>query len=76
MRNWGSKTVYTYSDSYKDLPMLLDSDVASAVNPDKKLRKVAFINNWQIYDNKLFSDKPFYQLISNFVKISLASCKK
>jgi HAD superfamily hydrolase (TIGR01490 family) len=75
-RDWCSKTVYTYSDSYKDLPMLLDSDVASAVNPDKKLRKVAFINNWQIYDNKLFRDKPLYQLIYNFVKISLAACKK
>jgi HAD superfamily hydrolase (TIGR01490 family) len=64
-RGWGNKTIYTYSDSYKDLPMLLDSDIATAVNPDKKLRNIAKEKNWEICDNKLFTDKVVYQLLSS-----------
>jgi hypothetical protein len=68
-RGWGNKTIYTYSDSYKDLPMLLDSDIATAVNPDKKLRNIAIEKNWEICDNKLFTDKAFYQIFASSIKI-------
>lgn len=75
-RGWGGKTIYTYSDSYKDLPMLLDSDIATAINPDKKLRKIALAKNWKICDNKLFTDRAFYQLFSNSKSIVLQLNKK
>ena len=38
----------TYSDSFYDLPFLLASGKAVAVNPDKKLRFFALKNQWEI----------------------------
>jgi len=38
----------TYSDSFYDLPFLLTSGKAVAVNPDKRLRFFALKNHWEI----------------------------
>jgi HAD superfamily hydrolase (TIGR01490 family) len=38
----------TYSDSFYDLPFLLTSGKAVAVNPDKRLRFFALKNQWEI----------------------------
>jgi len=41
-------TVYSYSDSYNDLPLLEYADQAIAVNPDDRLRAHATTKSWQI----------------------------
>lgn len=38
----------TYSDSFHDLPFLLASGKAIAVNPDRRLRYLALQNKWEI----------------------------
>jgi HAD superfamily hydrolase (TIGR01490 family) len=42
------KHVFAYSDSFLDLPFLLEAGVAVGVNPDKKLRLFCLKNNWPI----------------------------
>ncbi|UOP04345.1 HAD family hydrolase [Conchiformibius kuhniae] len=44
------ETVYFYSDSKNDLPLLRHADVAVAVNPDDTLRQTAQAEGWQIED--------------------------
>ncbi len=46
------ETIYAYSDSIFDLPLLNYADVPIAVNPDKKLRKEAEKNSWTIEDTR------------------------
>lgn len=63
--SYENKTLYCYSDSIKDLPMLKASNVPNAVNPDKKLRKIAESNNWSIYNTKNILDNKFLIVCSN-----------
>lgn len=44
------ETIYAYSDSINDLPLLQYADIPTAVNPDEKLKKIAMMNNWQIIE--------------------------
>lgn len=60
-----NKILYCYSDSIKDLPMLNESKVPIAVNPDKKLRKIAMNNNWSIYNTKNLFDNKILVVCSN-----------
>lgn len=43
---------YAYTDHISDLPLLELVDNPVVVNPDRKLRKIAVKNNWQIYSFK------------------------
>jgi HAD superfamily hydrolase (TIGR01490 family) len=63
--SYENKTLYCYSDSIKDLPMLKASNVPNVVNPDKKLRKIAESNNWSIYNTKNILDNKFLIICSN-----------
>lgn len=48
-RSGNNPTDYTfYSDSYNDLPLLEQVDVAIAVDPDPKLLEIAQQNNWDV----------------------------
>lgn len=40
--------VVVYTDSHDDIPLLLQAGQAIAVNPDKKLAKIAQLNHWRI----------------------------
>jgi len=60
-----NKTLYCYSDSIKDLPMLNESKVPIVVNPDKKLKKIAMNNNWSVYNTKNILDNKFLVVCSN-----------
>lgn len=42
---------YAFSDSFKDIPMLKIVQYPIAVNPDKKLRKYAIDNDWEIIND-------------------------
>jgi len=42
------ENITAYSDSFFDLPLLLSAGVSVAVNPDRKLRRVAKEHNWPI----------------------------
>lgn len=42
------KDVAAYTDSYYDLPLLLEAGTAVVVNPDKKLLKIARQNSWSV----------------------------
>ncbi len=42
------KQVVVYTDSHDDIPLLLEAGEAVAVNPDRKLAKLARINKWRI----------------------------
>lgn len=42
------KTTKAYSDSFSDLPMLESVELPTAVNPDKKLRRLAEARSWPI----------------------------
>jgi HAD superfamily hydrolase (TIGR01490 family) len=42
------KQVVVYTDSHDDIPLLLEAGEAVAVNPDRKLAKLAKLNNWRI----------------------------
>jgi HAD superfamily phosphoserine phosphatase-like hydrolase len=42
-----------YSDSVHDLPLLSFAKVPTAINPDKKLRKIALDRGWLIDDSRL-----------------------
>jgi phosphoserine phosphatase len=37
-----------YIDSHDDIPLLLEAGEAVAVNPDRKLAKMAKLNKWRI----------------------------
>lgn len=52
---------YAYADHISDLPLLELVDNPIAVNPDRKLRKIAMRNGWQIYYFKLWRkpNEPF-----------------
>jgi len=39
-----------YSDSFSDLPMLESVGLPAAVNPDRRLRRIARERNWPILD--------------------------
>lgn len=40
--------IVVYSDSHDDLPLLMEAGEAVAVNPDRKLAKVAKLFNWRV----------------------------
>lgn len=40
--------VVVYTDSHDDMPLLLEAGEAVAVNPDRKLAKIAKLNKWRI----------------------------
>jgi HAD superfamily hydrolase (TIGR01490 family) len=42
------ENITAYSDSYHDLPFLLEAGCPVAVNPDRKLLKVARLRNWSV----------------------------
>ena len=42
------KIVYAFSDSIWDLPLFSTADYKIAVNPDRKLKKIAKKNLWQV----------------------------
>lgn len=42
------KILYVFSDSIWDLPLFLLADCKIAVNPDRKLKKIAKKNRWQV----------------------------
>ncbi len=44
----GSEKTVAFSDSYHDLPFLQAADIAVAVNPQRRLKKVAFEKGWEI----------------------------
>ena len=44
------KNCYAYSDSHHDLPLLNAVGHPSAINPDAKLRIIAFANGWPVHD--------------------------
>lgn len=46
--NYSLKESYFYSDSYNDLPLLLEVTYPVAVDPDKRLRKHAEKHGWPI----------------------------
>ncbi|MCK5666705.1 MAG: HAD family hydrolase [Thiotrichaceae bacterium] len=46
---------YFYSDSYNDLPLLLEVTYPIAVDPDEKLQHYAMDNNWPIISLRAFS---------------------
>ena len=43
---------YAYTDHTSDLPLLEMVDNPIVVNPDRKLKKIAMKNNWQMYSFK------------------------
>jgi HAD superfamily hydrolase (TIGR01490 family) len=49
-RGWDPAAIHAYSDSFRDLPMLLLASVPNVVNPDSKLRRFAESRNWPIHD--------------------------
>ena len=57
IKKWlGKRLVHqtaAYSDSVHDLPLLSFVKVPTAVNPDKKLRKIALDRGWLIDDSRL-----------------------
>lgn len=44
--------VTAYSDSMLDLPLLEGVGTVVAVNPEKRLKKIALLRNWQIWEEK------------------------
>ncbi|MBS0648176.1 MAG: HAD family phosphatase [Verrucomicrobia bacterium] len=42
------QNVVVYTDSHDDIPLLLEAGEAVAVNPDRKLAKLAKLNKWRI----------------------------
>lgn len=42
------KQVVVYTDSHDDIPLLLEAGEAVAVNPDRKLARMARLNKWRI----------------------------
>ncbi|NBV12351.1 MAG: HAD-IB family hydrolase, partial [Actinobacteria bacterium] len=44
------KDCYAYSDSYNDLPLLSAVGNPRAINPDAKLRIMAFSQGWPVHD--------------------------
>lgn len=40
--------VVVYTDSHDDIPLLMEAGEAVAVNPDRKLAKIAKLNKWRI----------------------------
>jgi phosphoserine phosphatase len=40
--------VVVYTDSHDDIPLLLQAGEAVAVNPDRKLAKLARLQNWRV----------------------------
>jgi HAD superfamily hydrolase (TIGR01490 family) len=65
--NYLEKKIYSYSDSIKDLPMLNQSSIPNAVNPDRRLRSYAENMNWNIYDTKSFKDSKGLIVLSNLL---------
>jgi len=49
---WDIRNSYAYTDHYSDIPLLKMVGEPIAVNPDRKLRKEAYDNNWPIVDWK------------------------
>jgi HAD superfamily hydrolase (TIGR01490 family) len=49
-RGWDLTQVSTYSDSLRDLPLLRCGGRPNAVNPDRKLRRVATAEGWPVHD--------------------------
>ena len=54
-RDYGVDTAHSkaYSDSFSDLPMLESVGLPAAVNPDRRLRRVAVAQGWPIHDLRL-----------------------
>lgn len=49
-RGYDLAECYAYSDSFTDLPMLVEVGHPTAVNPDRALRKEAVVRDWPILD--------------------------
>lgn len=49
-KGWDRTSIHAYSDSFRDLPMLLLASVPNVVNPDSRLRRFAESQNWPIHD--------------------------
>ncbi len=47
-RNIPRERIVAYSDSYDDMPLLMEAGEAVAVNPDRKLKRVARRVGWKI----------------------------
>lgn len=43
-----SASTYVYTDSILDMPFMLEAGNPTAVNPDRKLRKICLQNQWKI----------------------------
>jgi phosphoserine phosphatase len=46
--NLVKENVIAYSDSYLDIPFLIEAGIAVAVNPDKKLKSLSIEKKWEI----------------------------
>jgi phosphoserine phosphatase len=44
----GKDAITVYTDSYHDLPLLLEAGSVVAVNPDRKLRRLATQHRWSV----------------------------
>lgn len=49
-RGWDLNRVSTYSDSSRDLPLLRCAGLPNAVNPDRRLRRLATAEGWPVHD--------------------------
>ena len=49
-RNIDIKDCFAYSDSHNDIPLLTTVGHPNAINPDAKLRIIAFSSGWPVHD--------------------------
>jgi len=69
-KGWDRSSMYAYSDSFRDLPMLLLASVPNVVNPDSKLRRFAESQNWPIHDT---SNRNRYKTMTALTTASLTA---
>jgi len=62
--------IHAYSDSFRDLPMLMLASVPNVVNPDSKLRRFAETRNWPIHDT---SNRNRYKKLTGFTAAGVAA---
>ena len=64
------EAIHAYSDSFRDLPMLMLASVPNVVNPDSKLRRFAETRNWPIHDT---SNRNRYKKLTGFTAAGVAA---
>ena len=69
-QGWDRAGLHVYSDSFRDLPMLLLAAVPNVVNPDSKLRRFAESRNWPIHDT---SNRNHYKKMTGFTAAGLVA---